>query len=260
MEPDLDDGDMIGIGLPPIGGEVDAAYTASVIAKLKPAWWMDWRHGQLDTPGYVPMLYDANLERVQQTIDDALFVSNVVPYCWLIYNEPERADQANATPEQAANTLTIWLRKVPSWYAPCAVGGVNVSVHHGGKPYLWLDAFLGRLSARWRKHIDYWHIHVYGDTSAFYDGVMAFRKWMQRVDMVRPVIVSECGTDRDPAALMALIRHMLREGDIDRAAWFSSYYDKWNDTGLLDEHGELTSAGKAFVKVQTETHLPLVTG
>ncbi len=251
---------MIGIGIPPPGGEVDAAYTARVLVKLQPPWWMDWRHGQLDIPGYVPMLFDADRGRVQDAIDDALFVSDVVPYCWLIYSEPERADQANATPKEAADTLKIWLRKVPSWYAPCAAGGVNVSVHRGAKPYQWLDSFVSLLDARWRKHIDYWHIHVYGDSSAFLDGVMAFRKWMQRVDMVRPVIVSECGTDRDPAALMALIRHMLREGDIDRAAWFSSYYDKWNETGLLDVDGELTAIGGAFVRVQTETHLPLVTG
>ncbi len=250
---------MIGIGIPPPGGEVDAAYTAAVRAKLQPSWWMDWRHGQLDTPGYVPLLYDAHLERVQQAIDDALFASEVVPYCWLIFNEPENVEQANATPEQAANVLKIWLRKVPSWYVPCAVGGVNVSKHHGGKPYLWLDAFVGLLSGRWQKHIDFWHIHVYGGANDFYDGVMAFRKWMQRVDMVRPVIVSECGTDGDPAALMALIRSMLRDGIIDRAAWFSAYYDAWNDTGLLDEHGELTVIGEAFVKVESKVHLPLVT-
>ena len=146
---------MIGIGVPPVGGEVDAAHTAAVCAKLSPSWHYDWRHSLLGTEGYVPMLYDAKREHVQAAIDDALFASKVVPYCWLIYNEPERADQANATPAEAASTLEIWLRKVPSWYAPCSVGGVNVSVHHDNKPYLWLAAFVSLLDARWRKQIDY---------------------------------------------------------------------------------------------------------
>ena len=250
---------MIGIGIPPVGGEVDAAYTADVCAKLQPAWHYDWRHGQLDMPGYVPMLYDAKREHVQDAIDDALFISNVVPYCWLIYNEPERADKANATPAEAASTLEIWLRKVPSWYAPCAVGGVNVSVHHGTAPYLWLDSFVRLLDIRWRKEVDYWHIHIYGDGDAFRDSLVQFREWMVRHDMVRPIIVSECGTDNDYFYLMSIIRGAIDEGTIDSAAWFSSYYDAWNDTGLLDEDGELTAAGEAFVRVQTKTYLPMVT-
>lgn len=251
----------LGIAIPPRNGEIDAAYTANVCAKLQPPWWYDYRYGGIGHDGNVPMLFDGNVERLAECADRVYRDAPNMPELILLMNEPEREKQADMTPEEAVTMLRRWWTRVSSWVIRCAVGGVNVSVHCGQTPYQWLDSFVGLLSDSDRLQIDYWHIHAYGNEDDFYDAVMQFREWMQTVHMVRPVIVSECGTDDNPLLLMQLIRAMLSDGILHMAAWFSAYYDKWNDTGLLDSDGNLTEIGQVWMKQQErhEVFLPQVT-
>ena len=248
----------IGLCIPPDEtGEVSAAYSASVVAKLQPSWWYDHRSQSIGMDGFVPMLWDGDVERLSLC---AMRVLQAKPISELILmlNEPELAEQANMTPEEAHRTLRRWWAEVPAWVCSVAVAGVNVSVHRGGTPYEWLERFVSRLSDADRQGIAYWHIHAYGGADAFYESVMRFKEWAQNVGMVRPVIVTECGTDDNPAALMQLLRAMVRDGVLHSAAWFSSYYDAWNDTGLLDADGELTEAGEAWMAETHVTYLPNV--
>lgn len=248
----------LGLGIPPRYGEADAAYTADVRSKLgghRP--WYDWRYGQMGADGYTPMLYDGNVERMAHCAEMA---QSVMPMRIFLFNEPCRTDQANMTPQQAAGALRQWGGLVEPWVTAPYVGGVNVSVHHGDAPYEWLDAFVDAIGHRYRHYVLGWHIHAYGPAQAFCEAIELFRLWMTACNMVKPVIVSECGTDDNPAALMATIEGMLARGEIEAAYWFSAYWADWNETGLLDAGGNLTAIGRAFVAERETVHLPAVMG
>jgi len=136
---------MIGLCIPPRNGELDAAYTAGVCARLSPPWWYDYHYGGIGHDGYVPMLFDGDVERLAECADMVFDAPHNMPERILLLNEPEQETQANMTPEQAITMLHRWWRRVPSWVVHSYVGGVNISVHHGRTPYEWLDAFVDLL-------------------------------------------------------------------------------------------------------------------
>lgn len=249
----------LGVGVPPLGGETDSVYTIEVLERLNPPWWHDWRHGQLGLRGYVPSVWSMDVESVALALDVA--TAHVQLPMWLLGNEPEREDQSDTPAHIAAAACREWVRRLGTWAVPWACPGVNVSVHMWVQAEPWLDVYLAEKGPV--PHA--WHVHIYGGPEAFDSALAQFRRWMHRRNVVRPVIVSECGDGEQPAATMAAIRGAIARGDIQAAAWFSSYYEPWNETGLLDAGGALTAAGAAYVGLAAAgdvhtAYLPVVRG
>jgi len=242
----------LGVGVPPVNGEVDAAYTADACAKLQPSWHHDWRFSLIGTPGYVPSVW-----WLRQTEDN--FVQGLAEAAkhpnelWLLGNEPLMND---VRPEQAARAVRQWERTLSSWAVRYAVPGVNISLHRLTGALDWLDAYLFE-----RGPIPHaWHVHVYGGVDAFRASIEGFEAWMRRNRVERPVIVSECASTEEPAEVMALLRQWLRSGRLKMAAWFSAYWPEWIEPSLLTAEGNLTEIGELFVAEEHTVHLPVVMG
>jgi len=245
----------LGLGVPPLGGETDIVYTIEVLERLTPPWWHDWRHGQIGLRGYVPSVWSMDVESVALALDVATAHAQLP--MWLLGNEPEREDQSDTPAHIAAAACREFARRAGSWAIPWACPGVNVSVHMWALAEPWLDSYLAEKGPI--PHA--WHVHIYGGPGAWREGLAQFRAWMARRSVGRPVIVSECGSDTEPAQTMAAIRASLRGGDVQAAAWFSAYYEAWNDTGLLTADGMLTDAGEAYagqIEAAAPTHTTYV--
>lgn len=285
----------LGLCVPSPDGESQPVYSADTAQRFGAAWWYNYRADALNTgaglgtvasasrdsgllsgqpiaktagsnparPRYVPMLWDDDDDALWALCNEialcGLFKERPYPGLILLWNEPERKEQADMTPEAAALALRQWW-KYTHWYlVPVAVGGVNVSVHHGETPYEWLDAFEGLLSDAERRQIAYWHIHAYGTVAEVDAALTRFEEWMHERDVVRPVILSETASSAEPAALMRQLCEWIRSKRLHGAAWFSTHYPAWNETGLLDADGELTICGEAWSRQGEATvYLPRV--
>lgn len=245
-----------GVGIPPRHGETDAAYTAHVLDTLRPPWFYNWKFDLFDRPGYVPMVWRMDAEWMTRALETASRHPQAA--MWLLGNEPEISAQSDTPAHIAAAACREWVRRLGTWAVPWACPGVNVSVHMWVQAEPWLDVYLAEKGPA--PHA--WHVHIYGGPEAFDSALAQFRRWMHRRNVVRPVIVSECGDGEQPAATMAAIRGAIARGDIQAAAWFSSYYEPWNETGLLTAEGMLTDAGAAYVGLAAApthtTYVPLI--
>jgi hypothetical protein len=199
-------------------------------------WHYDWTARCL-TPEQVPMVYDGS------------------PWEWtwlaqcndgrpvLVTNEPERANQANLTPEQTAALLH---RIVGLWRGEVWCCGWNMA--DGSTHALaTVDAY-ERLYGAWPA--SGWHVHIYppwADSLARYD---AFVSEMQRYGIVgRGVIVSEYGAPYgDSAAQMRAMRSAFAaRPKIVSAAWFVAHdTGAWVNSSLVDSAGQLTAAGREW--------------
>lgn len=240
---------MIGLGIPPIGGEANAAYTVDVCSKLSPAWHMDWRYtsGLMGDDDYVPMIWW--LRQTEPNFVQGLDMAAAHPdKLWLIGNEPELN---GVTPLEAVRAMNQW-RKRFAWSIETALPGVNISMHIIGQALAWLEQYVNKGGVI----PDNWHVHIYGDAPAFEESLSLFEQWMGRKGVRQPVIVSEFGSATNPGYLMHMVEGMLKAGRLNMAAWFSAYYEAWNETGLLTADGDLTEIGELYTAERHMVYLP----
>lgn len=240
----------LGLGIPPPHGETDAAYTARVLDALRPAWWHDWRYRQMGVAGYVPSVWRMDAESIAAALEVA--AANAQIPLWLLGNEPELEAQSDTPAHIAAAACRQWVRKTGTWAIPWACPGINITPHMWAGAQSWLDGYLAEKGPV--PHM--WHVHLYGGPGAWRTGLATFRAWMQARRVVRPIIVSECGDSYEPRETMQAIRASLANGEIQAAAWFSAYYELWNDTGLMDADGELTDTGRIWLEPVYTVHVP----
>jgi hypothetical protein len=241
---------MIGVGIPPLHGEPDAAYYADVCAKLEPPWWYDWRYGQIGTPGYRPMIWW--LRTTEDNFVLGLEAAAQNPNeMFLLGNEPELN---GVQPDEAARAMRTWQKRVGSWAVEYAACGVNVSLHRISGALAWLDGYLREGGVV----PPLWHVHVYGDAGQFVRALAIFEQWMDDNHVRRPVIVSEFAHEIEYAPLMLAVERMIDDGRLHSAAWFSAYYEDWPEPSLLTAGGELTQIGEAYVAERHVVSLPAV--
>lgn len=240
--------------MPPSGLGVGAPWQSgdnipAMLERLRPAWWYDWRFEQTGAPGYVPMIWSDGVWDMHQATLVSLFERRPDQF-WLIWNEPERADQANMAPERAAALTTEIAAHGIGYAAP------GVALTSDG--YIWLEDYL-----RHGGPVPHcWHVHIYRCIKP--DQWLAawgrWRNWMHDHDVVRPTIVSETNGWTEGSYGQ---RRMLEQVDavlefdelLQAAAWFATRWDSWGSgvPDLLDDDGELTPTGATFAHLREQS-------
>jgi len=214
------------------------------LAMLKPAWWYDWRFEQIGSPGYVPMIWGPGTWDRHNTVLRSLFARRPEQF-WLLWNEPERSDQADMAPQLAADATRMIAQHGIEYAAP------GVALTREG--YLWLDDYL--------RHDgpvpDCWHVHIYHCTEPdqWDSAWTAWVDWMHHHGVVRPTIVSETNAWTDGVeGQQRMVGHVAQKMDDDplllAIAWFAHQWHDWinGEPNLLNDDGNLTSVGEAFEK------------
>ena len=138
---------------------------AQELELLKPDHWMDWHYLPI-TPSeaYTPMLwtgYDAGI-----TGSVRYLAEHPVGETILLFNEPERPEQANMPPKQAHYWTQSFLRAMWDtgvefqWAAP----GVSINMRdYDGLE--WLTEYVRLMRRTGISRPSYWHIHAYNSYS-----------------------------------------------------------------------------------------------
>jgi hypothetical protein len=219
-----------GYGVAPEWGDA-----TDVSALAGNGWYFDWS-ARCKTADQVPLVYDGR-GAWEWTWLAACNDGRPV----LVTNEPERADQANLTPEQTAQLLQ---RIVGMWRGEVWCCGWNMWPGGSEHALNTVDAYQ-RLYGAW-PNIG-WHVHIYPPWEASlarYDGWVS--ELQRRGILGRGVIVSEYGAPYgDAAAQMRQMRaKFAQRPEIVSAAWFVAHDNAaWANSSLVDDAGNLTAAG-----------------
>lgn len=222
------------------------------LTALSGYWWYDWSARCRDA-WQVPMVWGTHVDSSLWPCNDGRPV--------LIGNEPERADQANATPAQMADVVHDVAR---GWIGPIYCCGTEA------RSAGWLREFRAIYEARYgRLPLAGWHVHAYTNYAlaegawfgsvvnpALVPGVMA------QVDALHAEfggqwLLSEYGvltgdwwhTPAQVAPVATAFRASLaRRPYIVSAAWFSARAPSFHPSDLLELSGHLTDVGQAWLR------------
>jgi hypothetical protein len=242
--------------------------TPEDLAALSPgvSWWYNWsaqlpqgvpsdyrsRYGM----DFIPMLWNGNFDA--SSVEAFLKANPHIQYL-LLLNEPNLTDQANMTPQQAAQ---LWPR-YESVAAHTGVKLVGPAMNWGtlsgySDPVVWLDAFYAAYrsaNANRDPQIDYlaFHWYDYGLASQL-DRLKKYGK---------PFWVTEfanCHSQQDGAQIDSVAKQKAQmaemvsvcesRADVFRYAWFTG---RWtNDpcyASLLGANGTLTELGSQYISL-----------
>jgi hypothetical protein len=240
--------------------------TAADLAALSPgvSWWYNWSprpnagvpsdHRTRYGMDFIPMLWNSSFN--DAAIEALLKADTSIKYL-LLMNEPNLTDQANLTPQQAAQA---W----PRYEALAASTGVKLvgpAITWGtmpgyADPVVWLDAFDAAYRAAHGNRapqIDYLAFHWYDyGLAGQLDRLLKYGK---------PFWVTEFANwhTGDGAAQIDTAEKQMRQmedmvavcenrADVFRYAWFTG---RWNNdthhTSLLAANGELTALGRHYI-------------
>ena len=197
----------------------------SIVEALKPDWWMNWSYRTYgaSADGFIPMLWSNtwNSDVVRQGLLD------MPGRTWLIHNEPHRPDQANLTPEEAADDVKRFM--TVAWEAgvefQAALGGCGV-VDETTDGIEWMRDFMYLLRRTGLSRSSYMHFHGYRFNSVEQArrGLDSFMTLWDEVGLGAPIVISEfCAENTSPANQMKVmdeVRQWIADGKISGAAWF----------------------------------------
>lgn len=242
------DGAGKGVGLNPVDGASEA------LAASGAKWYHNWASSSagVTTPEgveFVPSIWGPNSVTEQELGNAAREGKHL-----LGFNEPDRADQANMSPEQA---LDLWPQLEKTGLK---LGAPAVSVD-ADKPGGWLDRFMQGAQARGLR-VDFIPLHWYGgDFTPAATG--QFIDYLERVHQRynKPIWVTEYalidfsqGTPRYPnefaqADFLKRSQQAMSDlGYVERSAWFALNTET-SPTGLF-YRGSPNASGNAFREVK----------
>lgn len=212
---------------------------------------------------FAPMVYNAN--HYDQHVTTRL--DNSPGEEWLLFNEPERPEQANMTPAEAADTTRRFLRDAWDagnefqWSAPGV--WVGPDTHDG---LAWATEYVQNLRRNGISRPTYWHVHGYRSTTLaqFNAGWARFKAWYNTWGSGAPIILSEICAEAAPLAnqiaIMDRVAGMLRSSEISCAFWFSSHISdnsQWQSAALctvdvVAQQVALTPLGQHFVGLASQ--------
>ena len=212
--------------IPPVGDW----RSAQSLALLQPDRWLNWWHNDYSfaVPGYTPMVW--------RTVDVPAVQERMRAHpaeTWLLFNEPERPEQANLLPTVAVAETHTFLNagwEVGAEFNWC---GPNVTINtsdHPGSP--WWREYMRQLRLGGINRPSVYGIHLYNSTSRAHVRLM-----LERLETSRgpggwlgddtPVVVTEfCATNEPLAAqieVMDEVHAMLLEGRIKGAYWYMAW-------------------------------------
>ncbi len=248
-----------------LSAAVDLAALAAGVS-----WWYNWgtspnsaapsdysaRYGM----DYYPMLWNGQFDAA--AVEAFLKAHANVKYL-LLLNEPNLLDQANLTPQQAAELWpryeTIAERTGVKLVGPSITWGTMPGY---SDPAVWLDAFYAAYKAAnagRAPHIDYlaFHWYDYGlagqlDRLAKYGKpfwVTEMANWHSQADGAQIDTLA-----KQKAQMSEMVALCESRADVFRYAWFSG---RWNPdphfTSLLGASGELTALGQHYLSLPFAT-------
>ncbi len=241
--------------------------TAEDLQALSPgvSWWYDW--GQQPNKGaptdavkrygmdFVPMLWR---EFSAADIESFLAAHPDIKYL-LLLNEPNLLDQANLTPQAAAQ---LW----PQYEAVAKKTGVKLvgpAITWGtmpgyADPVVWLDAFMAAYAAAnagRAPQIDYlaFHWYDYGLKEQL-DRLLKYGKPFWVTEMANwhtgDGSAQIDSVDKQKAQMADMVKLCESRADVFRYAWFTG---RWNNdthfTSLLAGNGQLTDLGRYYLSL-----------
>lgn len=250
-----------GIGIPPETSTPEIVQAE--LDLLKPQHYMNWRHTPYEAQTdafFLPMAWGKDFNRAGVASRLASNPGEI----WLLWNEPEWADQANMSPQEAADltweflTLAEQLDTEYQWAAPGVA--INWDDTDG---LLWMTEYVKIL--RRKKGImrpSYWHIHGYRSPFArkFTDGWQKWVEWYNVWGVGAPVILSEvCAEAAELEAqktMINMVNVLLSTGSVVAATWFSSHPSRVSNwvnaalTEVVDGVVRLTTLGEYWMQAR----------
>lgn len=205
---------------------------------LQPECWYNWTYKPEENfqhPGFNPMLWKVNNRNLLEAGELAIKYPGRT---WFIYNEPEGQDQANTTPEIAADwfdkAYTIIKNNDPS----ALVGCCGVMLRQSG--FDWMDKF------KPVNKPDFYHIHIYATNKKDWQAFVDYWHWWN-VENVPTYITETCGViSNNQADLLKYVAN-YNHPNIKQIYWFGAYQqDGWN-CGLIDDE-KLNNLGNIYTQ------------
>lgn len=205
------------------------------IALLEPDHWLDWSHTPIgeypnELSGFTPMLWN---DAYVGSTTTWLRMKRQPGETWLLFNEPERPEQANMTPTAARIATQEFLRTAWAvgeefqWAAP----GISINMDdYSGLD--WATEYIRQLRRRGISRPTYWHVHAYrSNTVEQLRGAWAtWLEWYATWGESAPVILSEVCSENAPIPqqqrIMDECREMLRRGEdggVLGVYWFATH-------------------------------------
>lgn len=212
----------------------------TVFDELDPPWWYDWRWENCADDRYLPMIWSDGVWRQQRDVLEMLF-KRWPDKLWMLWNEPERRDQANMDPAEAA-ALTHEIAAYGIHYAAAGIALTSAG-------FRWMDAYM----AAGGPVPDCWHVHIYEASPNDFDFAWnRWRQWMTDNNAERPTIISECnGYTQGVYRQIEMVQHIQRRIEEDElmqaAGWFATRFPMMQNSWLFNEDNQLTDVGRAYV-------------
>jgi hypothetical protein len=252
-----------GVGVPSWEQGYWKNITEEQLASTHSKWFYDWgvtpRFFKYSAE-YVPMIWSDRLDWYGGEAGIAAQAAANPGRYWLIWNEPDLSEQANITPQRAAE-LYRSLEQIILGADPTAkliVGGIS-QMGWPEWPQQFLDTYKSLYGTAPR--LAGWHIHFYPIATADSDPQVLAERTRNYVMSARAWVDSHGGgelwltefnvhtTDGAAQAYMSEIVPWL-EGysGINRYAWFAidTTFIQWNAGSLMDRSFNLTPLGKLY--------------
>lgn len=225
------------------------------VSGLDYQWFYNWadRVADFADPKFVPMIW-------KTPSNDMIAKANNFPgRYWLLFNEPNRADQANLTPAVAATIYQTVYSQIGN-KAKLVVGGVGTD---GGS---WLSQFLGKIVA-WPPAGIHVHLYGWGTTESDWAKYVVDLKALKTITQSRfpncEFWLTETGYlsgtqyGHTPEFTLEnwmnpLIKIVPLVG-FDRVCWFTSYGTKYPASNLMNSvSGGLTVLGQEWNRYENQ--------
>ncbi|GJQ63167.1 MAG: hypothetical protein SCALA702_22200 [Melioribacteraceae bacterium] len=236
--------------------------------KSSVSWWYNWGLST-DAPDnyysdysmeYIPMLWGGNPAADYVEVKNLILANDEIEYL-LVLNEPNLTDQANQTPEFAAENWVKYEKVISDLEEEgrtvYLVGpGMNWGTMSGySDPVVWLDAFYEayRNSNEGKDpKIDYLAFHWYDyGLEAQLDRLAKYGKqiWITEMANWNPIINSYAKQMEQMTEMVAICEN---RDDVFRYAWFigrGTYPDNKYTYLFEEEPGKLTELGKLYISL-----------
>lgn len=232
-------------------GKNPGQYQDYVLKQLNPDCYYNWAvysENNLINSEFNPMIFRPN----EGNINQAVRLSKQYPSrTWLIYNEPENADQANVTADVAATWFDRAFEAIKQADPTAKIACCGVIVSEKGVN--WVKEFYAKVQNK----PDYWHIHVYINSTKFTDWKAFIDYWVYwntQFGNKKFLITETCGAEQTNQLQLMKDIFNYKNDLLDRVYWFSAYPEivvpSWK-CNLLNADGSLTDLGKTFQTLTT---------
>jgi len=231
-------------------------------------WWYNWYYQTEATEKYfedyqmefIPMVWGGNPSNEEITLTKSFILQHDEIEYLLVMNEPNLIDQANRTPQQAADDWIIYERIISDLaehgreiklVGPAMNWGTMTNYSN---PVVWMDAFLNAYQIKYGREplIDYlaFHWYDYGLKSQL-NSLQKYGKqiWITEMANWNAQINSYAKQSDQMRQMVALCEN---RDDVFRYAWFigRGEFPDNNYTYLFEEEpGVLTSLGELYISL-----------